>query len=149
MTAEKFWTWWLKVTMIMVMAGGFLLVALYNLGISDFLDRKIDRVFFEGENPADAVNRLRIWMISVAGAVMAGWGLMMLYIVNHPFRRKEKWAWRSIFYPILIWYLIDNTISAWYGVGINVIINTVLFLQVIAPLLFLRNQFFVRLNTVS
>lgn len=142
MTADKFWSGWLKVTMIMIITGGLLLVVLYNLGLTSFIDHKIDKAFFEGHDPGVAVNNLRIWMISVAGSVMVGWGSIMLYIVSNPFKRREKWAWRSIFYPIMIWFVIDTTISITHGVGINVLINTILFLQIIAPLLFLRNQFF-------
>jgi hypothetical protein len=146
MTAEKFWSGWLKVTMIMIIFAGLFLIALYHLGLTGFIDKKIDNTFFSGNDPGEAVHRLRIWMISVAGSVMIGWGMIMLYIVNQPFSRKEKWAWRSIFYSILTWYLIDSSISFSHGVGINIILNTIVFLQVVAPLLFLRNQFFPKLE---
>ncbi len=58
---------------------------------------------------------MRGWLIGVSGAVMAGWGSSMLYIVHHPFQKREKWSWRSIFYPLLLWYILDSTISAYYG----------------------------------
>ena len=142
MNAEKFWMGWLRITIYLVITAGFLMVILYHLGLTGYLDHKIDKAFFDGINPGPAVHFLRIWMISIAGAVMMGWGLAMLYIVNHPFQRGEKWAWKSIFYPMVTWYLIDTAVSLGFGVGINVVINTILFLQVIAPLLFLYSQFY-------
>jgi hypothetical protein len=92
---------------------------------------------------------MRGWLIGIMGAVMAGWGSSMLYIVYHPFRRREKWAWRSIFYPVLIWFLLDSTVSACYDATFNVVINTVLFLQVLAPLLFLRKLFLRKVKPAS
>jgi len=149
MTADKFWSGWLKITMTMVVLMGILLVLLYNFGAAGFLHIKIDKVFFDGHSPGEAVENLKIWMVSVTGSVIAAWGLSMLYLVNHSLKRREKWAWRSIFYPVLVWYLLDTMVSAYHGVGFNVIINTILFLQVIAPLLFLRNQFFGKLKSTT
>lgn len=128
--------------MILVILAGILLVILYNLGMADFMDRKIDRVFSPGESAGVDAESMRIWLVSIIGSVMAAWGLSMLYLVNHAFTRREKWAWRSIFYPLLLWYLLDSIISARYGAGFNIVLNTIFFLQLIAPLLFLRNQFF-------
>lgn len=142
MTADKFWLGWLKITMWMVVIAGVLLALFSDYLFSDFLDRKINRIFFSGSSPANQVELLKKWMLGISGAVMVGWGLSMLYVVNHPFKNREQWAWRSIFYPVLAWYLIDSGISAYFGVGFNVMVNSILFLQIIAPLLFLRSQFF-------
>ena len=149
MNAEKFWSGWLKVTMIMIIVAGGFLAIFSQVAYSAFLNEKLDAIFFGGDNPGDQVLMLKNWLTGIAGAVMLGWGFSMLYVVNHPFRNRQPWAWRSIFYPVLCWYLIDSGISAYYGVLLNVIINTILFLQIIAPLLFLRSNFFELNKTVS
>ena len=142
MTADKFWLGWLKITMGLIVIAGIILALFSDYLFSDFLNTKINRIFFSGVPPLFQVDMLKKWMLGVSGAVMIGWGLSMLYVVNNPFKRREQWAWRSIFYPVLAWYLIDSSISTYFGVGFNVMINSILFLQIVAPLLFLRSQFF-------
>ena len=142
MNAEKFWLGWLKTTMIiLIVIGGFL--TFFSSWINSvFLDVRIDAVFLNELMPGENLGSLKNWYTSILGAVMLGWGFSMLYIIDNPLRQREKWAWRSIFYPVLFWYLLDSGVSAYHGAIFNVIINTVLFLQVMAPLLFLRNILF-------
>ena len=142
MNAEKFWSGWLKVTMILIVIAGAFLTIFSQFANTFFLNAKIDEVFFSGVLPGEQIELLKNWYTGVVGAVMLGWGFSMLYVVNHPFMQKEQWAWRSIFYPVLVWYILDSGISAYFGVIFNVVINTILFLQIVAPLLFLRNLFF-------
>lgn len=142
MTAEKFWDGWLKVTMVLVILAGLSLIILSATGGTEFMDKEIYRIFLDVHKPGAGVQRMTNWMSSVTGAVMAGWGMSMLFLVGHAFKRREKWAWRSMFYPVLLWYLTDSLASAWFDAYFNVMANTVLFLQIIAPLLFLRQQFF-------
>lgn len=142
MNADKFWLGWLKITMWLVVIGGVFLALFSDYFFSNFLDTKINRIFFSGISPEHQVEQLKKWMFGISGAVMVGWGLSMLYVVSHPFKQKEQWAWRCIFYPVLAWYLLDSSISAYFGVGFNILINSILFLQIVAPLLFLRSQFF-------
>ena len=149
MNAEKFWSGWLQITMWLVVIAGILLAFFSDYLFSDFLDSKINRIFFSGLSPEYPVEQLKKWMLGISGAVMVGWGLSMLYVVSHPFKRKEQWAWRCIFYPVLVWYLLDSSISAYFGVGFNILINSILFLQIVAPLLFLRSQFFRQLKLQS
>lgn len=149
MSAEKFWSEWLKITMLIVITAGLLLALISNLIQIQFINKMIDDVFFLGIQPEEHVNMLKNWLFGVSGAVMAGWGCSMYYIVNHAFRHRERWAWRCIFYPVIIWYILDSSISFYYGVTFNVIINSILMLQIMAPLLFLRNQFFEKLAPAS
>lgn len=142
MTAEKFWIGWLKITLFIIIIVGIFLVILGNTGYADVLNKKLNHTFYSGNIPEKSVLLMRGWLIGVSGAIMTGWGTTMLYIVYHAFLKKEKWSWRSIFYPLIIWYLLDSAVSAYYNAMFNVVINTVLFLQVMAPLLFLRNLFF-------
>jgi hypothetical protein len=149
MTAEKFWMGWLKITMFIIIAAGILLIILGNTSNTDFLSEQINSVFFSGRIPEESALLMKGWLIGLMGAVMAGWGSTMLYIAYIPFRKGEKWAWRSIFYPVLIWYILDSSVSLYYEATFNVIINTVMFLQIVAPLLFLRNLFFQKLKAKS
>jgi len=148
MNAEKFWLGWLKITMIIVIIGGAFLAVIPQFFNIPFLDAQLHNGFFFGGIP-EGVPAFTRWITGVTGAVMLSWGFSMLYVVNHPFRQHEKWAWRSVFYPVLTWYIIDSVVSAHFGVGFNVVVNSILFLQIMAPLLFLRNYFFEQVRVVS
>jgi hypothetical protein len=149
MSADKFWSEWLKITMLIVIATGVLLIITGSFVPIKFLDQLIDDVFSGGVQPPEHINMLKNWLFSVNGAVMTGWGCSMLYIVNNSFRQRERWAWRCIFYPVLIWFLLDTSVSLYYGVTFNVILNCILLLQIMAPLLYLRNQFFNKLAAAT
>ncbi len=146
MSAEKFWSEWLKITMLIVLIAGILLTLMSNIIPVNFIDKLINKNFFHGVPPDASVIMLKNWFLGVSGAVMAGWGSSMLFVVSYPFRHKEKWAWQCIFYPVILWYVLDTSISLYFGVIFNVIINSILFLQIIAPLMFLRNSFFEKLS---
>ena len=148
MNAEKFWLGWLKTTMIILIVLGGVLTFFSHWINTTLLDARIDAVFLN-ELPGENLGPLKNWYASILGAIMLGWGFSMFYIIDKPLRQREKWAWRSIFYPVLFWYLLDSGVSAYYGVIFNVIVNTVLFLQVMAPLLFLRNILFEPVNTAA
>jgi hypothetical protein len=149
MSAEKFWSGWLKITMLIVILAGIFLALLANIIPWKFMDEQINGVFFSGTAPDNSVEMFKRWLIGISGAVMAGWGCSMLYVVNHPFRRKEQWAWRCIFYPVIIWFAIDTSVSIYFGAHFNVVINSILLLQIMAPLLFLKNQFFSKIETTT
>ena len=149
MTAIKFWMGWLKISMLLVILGGVILALSSVMGGLPVMDKMIDSVFFMGKIPGEAAVSMRNWMAGVTGAVMVGWGCSMFYVVNHALKKREQWAWRCIFYPVLAWFIIDSLISAYFHVGFNVLLNTVLFLQLVAPLLFIRNHFFHQLNPGS
>lgn len=149
MTSEKFWLGWLKISMILITFAGVVLILINYLGLAAFINKELDKIFFIEKLQNHEAGNWRDWVITISGTVMTGWGLFMLYVVNFPFRKAEKWAWNSIFYPLLIWFLIDTSLSAYYGVGLNILINVVFFLQVTAPLLFFRPQFYNQLSPVS
>jgi hypothetical protein len=147
MSAEKFWSGWLQITMWIVIVAGIFLAILANIFPWKYIDQQINRIFFSSQSPGESVEMMKHWLIGLSGAVMAGWGFSMLYVVKHPFRRKERWAWCCIFYPVIIWYVIDTSVSTYFGAHFNVLINSILLLQIIAPLLFLKNQFFTKMST--
>ena len=144
MNAQKFWIGWLKVIALVVSVGGVLFAFHEQLKFLGFLDSWIDNVFYNGNAPASQVQSMRSWMIAVLGAVMASWGIFLYFLVRYPLSRKEEWAWYGIFISCLVWYVIDTGFSARFGAWFNVILNSILFLQFLAPLLFLLRNFRVK-----
>ena len=77
----------------------------------------------------------------IIGAVMAGWMMVIVLLARGPFRAGERFAWNSIAWPLLGWYLIDTAFSIAHGVWGNVLLNTGIALMFGVPLLASRRHF--------
>jgi hypothetical protein len=63
------------------------------------------------------------WLMGVLGATMAGWLVMMGWLVAGPFRRGERWAWTAITLGMIVWFVLDTGTSLAHGVVFNAISN--------------------------
>lgn len=77
----------------------------------------------------------------IIGAVMAGWMMVIMALARGPFRAGERFAWNSIAWPLLGWYVIDTTFSIAHGAWGNVLLNTGTALMFGVPLLASRRHF--------
>lgn len=139
-SAEKFWFGWLKFAAIVCIFTGFFIALLNRTPVFNFMNRFITKTFYSGPELAVEIASLQSWLLGIIGAAMAGWGIAMVYLIHYPLQRKELWAWNAIVIPVLVWFLIDTTISACYEAYFNIIVNCILVLQFAAPLLFIRNS---------
>lgn len=149
MDAQKFWLGWLKVTVAIIIAAGVFFTVFSQTTFVSSLNNQINKVFFNDSSPSAPAYMMQSWLIGVMGSVMAGWGCAMFYLIVYPLKRKEVWAWRCIFYSVMLWFILDSAVSSYHGAVFNVVINCVLFLQIMAPLLFLRNSFFQKIEPVQ
>lgn len=90
--------------------------------------------------PAEIQGYLR-FANGIIGAVMAGWMLVIIMLARGPFRAGERFAWNSIAWPLLGWYVIDTTFSIAHGAWGNVLLNTGTALMFGVPLLASRRHF--------
>ncbi|MGQ9655787.1 MAG: hypothetical protein ACUVXD_17135 [Thermodesulfobacteriota bacterium] len=106
-----------------------------------FFHRQIDPAFW-GVSPVDvAARQFQQWIYGAWGATIAGWGIVLIYIVRYPFRKKESWAWKGLVYALLVWYVLDTSLSVLYRVYFNVALNTGLLVLAAVPLVFTRKEF--------
>ncbi len=72
--------------------------------------------------------------VAVMGAVSLGWGFTVLFLLPaiHPAGAP---AWRGLTGAILIWYVIDSSLSAATGFALNVVPNTGLLIAYLIPVL--------------
>jgi hypothetical protein len=59
-------------------------------------NRQIDPVFWSTQNITEEANNFQRWAYGVWGATIAGWGVMLAYIANFPFRKRETWSWKCL-----------------------------------------------------
>ncbi|RMD97916.1 MAG: hypothetical protein D6814_08585 [Calditrichaeota bacterium] len=140
MASFQFWRKWLFVVAIALMFMGLAMVGLSLLpGIlpgDPFI-----AAFWRGQAPPFEAARLYHWLIGVWGATIAGWGLVLAFLVQVPVRRKEKWAWQCLLSAVLVWYPLDTFLSLHFGVVANAILNTVILGLILSPLALTRRAF--------
>lgn len=75
------------------------------------------------------------------GGTMAGSYLMQAAIVAIPLRRGERWAWWAVAGAVLLWFIVDSSVSAMHGAWFNVVrINLVALTVTFAGLLGTRSM---------
>ncbi len=136
-----FWQKWLFVVSVFISIFGVLMAFLNGTPIFELFNRQIDPAFW-GTNPVEANARaFQQWVYGVWGATIAGWGIFFAFIAHYPFRHKEKWAWNCLAAGLMVWFVLDTSLSIYYRVYFNAVFNTLLLILVALPLLGTRNGF--------
>jgi len=141
MGSFNFWYRWLFVIGIIIVAFGVFMAVFNQSPFFRLFNDQIDPVFWEDAAIPDASTEFQGWVYGVLGATMAGWGLMLIFIIQYPFRHCEKWAWTAIASSLGFWYLLDTALSLYFGVYFNAVFNTLLLLVLTPPLIATRKEF--------
>ena len=132
------WHRWLFIVSILLILFGVFMAIFNATPLFDLFNTQINPVFW-GESPAPAsTTAFQTWIYGVLGATVAGWGICMAFMIYYPYGRKERWAWWALTAGIIVWYMIDTSISLAYGVVFNAGFNTLLLLLAGIPLLATR-----------
>lgn len=131
----------LKAVTILSALGGLLIVFLANTPLFDFFNTNIDPVFLKGAEAPEFFNNFKGWIYGVLGSTMFMMGMLSFFIVNYAFPQKQRWAWTALTVAISLWFVVDSTVSALFGVYFNVIFNMVFFALYIIPLGLIKKYF--------
>jgi len=71
---------------------------------------------------------------AVLGAVMIGWSIPLLYLINGPFRRRERAAWHAVALSLIAWFVPDTATSLAGGYAGNAILNVGFLILFAVPL---------------
>ncbi|MFZ5641998.1 MAG: hypothetical protein ACOY46_00240 [Bacillota bacterium] len=140
----QFWQRWLFIFSLLFTIFG-LSLALFNQTVYfDFLfNSRINPLFWDTAKLSGQTAIFQQWIYGVLGATCAGWGIFLAFIINSPFKRRELWAWNCIAAGLTLWFVVDSSISFYFNVFYNVLVNLLLYSLVIIPLLLVR-KFFIR-----
>jgi len=137
-----FWHKWLLVVGLYLTIFGIILALIpHSFLMNLFINNHVDQIFWADGILPDAANSFQGWVYGVLGATVAGWGVMMSLIIYFPFKRGERWSWYCLVLCFGLWYVIDTSLSLYYGVPFNALFNTTLLLLVAIPLGFTHRYF--------
>ena len=80
--------------------------------------------------------------MGLLGGTMAGSYLLQAFIAAIPFARREPWAWWASLGGVLLWFLVDSSLSVAHGAAFNVwMINLMPLVVFVVPLAATRSAF--------
>lgn len=129
----QFWRSWLVIWCWAVVAFGVLLA----LGAIEATKAPVETLYSlfnpAASVPFDATLRFSIGLM---GAVSIGWGLTLLTTVRAALAlgREGRAVWSGIVTSVLVWYVIDSSLSVATGFALNAASNTVLLVGLLLPL---------------
>lgn len=137
-----FWQKWLTYANIMTIGVGILAAFAGNSFVFELHNDYTKEVFFNSTDFNPDVLKLKNWLFGIIGGTIVGFHILMIMISENAFKKKELWAYKSMWFGLLSWFCIDSGISIYYGAIHNVvIINLVALILIGLPLIMTRNEF--------
>ncbi len=136
-----FWQRWLLIVGIVIAIFGTLMALLSGTPVFELFNQQIDPAFWGANAAGESAELFQRWAYGVWGATIAGWGVFVTFIAHYPFQEKEKWAWNCLVVGILVWFVLDTSLSLYYRVYFNAVFNTALLILAMLPLVFTRKHF--------
>jgi hypothetical protein len=141
MGSFELWRRWLLVVVTLLLLGGLAMVALpWVMSPEAVSQDPVVRPFFGGAPLSAEARGFHRWAFGVWGSTLAGWGACLVFLVRHPLRRRERWAWSAVMTGLLIWFPLDTFVSFHLRVHFNVGLNVVVLLLALIPLLLMRRH---------
>ncbi len=142
MNSFNFWQKWLLITSIFLITFGFGLAFFNHTGFfNQIFNDQINPAFWGHTQIDGTITHFQGWIYGVLGATVAGWGVMMLFLILYPFKARERWAWSAAAFNIGLWFVVDTAVSLAYGVLYNAAFNILLLIVFTLPLIFTRKYF--------
>ena len=144
MKSSSFWQRWLFVFSVIIIIFGLFMAFFNHTVLFLIFTNQINPSFWGLNPPPTRIVPFQGWIYGILGATMAGWGVILAFVIHHPFRKKERWAWNALMLAFSLWYLTDTAISLSFGVIFNAIFNTLIFIAAVLPLFLTRKEFFTK-----
>jgi hypothetical protein len=141
MSTFLFWQRWLVAVGMLISLFGMAMALLSATPLFDVFNRQIDPAFWGTGAAGEPAARFQQWVYGVWGATIAGWGIFVTCIARHPFRKRERWAWNCVVSGLVLWFVLDTSLSCLYKVYFNAAFNTALFVLAMLPVMFTRREF--------
>lgn len=126
---------WLLIVATLHVIGGVALAFEMPEFIWQAYQQDLYRVFSINNNPPENVKNLVNMIIRLFGPTVASWGLLMIYLLRRIFLQRDEVALLFLISALLIWFLLDTSISLSFGVMSHFWINGLAFVVILLPLL--------------
>jgi hypothetical protein len=138
-----FWQKWLFYTSLLFALFGLVLAFFGNNPLFEPYHSMLASIFFQQESLPENTRLLYTFVMGPMGATIAVTYILLAYIAQYPFRRREKWARNAIIVGFSVWFITDAIVSIYYGVYFQVLVLHLLISlpQKALPLVFTWKEF--------
>jgi len=141
-THFNFWQKWLTYANAMTVGVGLFVAFAGNSFFFNIHNEFTLEVFFKGIPLTPEILAFKNWLFGIIGGTIVGFHILMIMISENAFKKKEPWAYKALWYGLISWFLIDSSISIFYGAIYNVVlINLAALILIGLPLTMTRNEF--------
>lgn len=131
---SRIWSNWLVVWCWAMVAFGAVLVTAAIPALDGGV-RSLLVAFSSGSTRADSLDAPAMrFAVGLMGALTLGWGLTILAAVRSAEPLGPRF-WRALTLAMLVWFVLDSTISISTGFWINAVSNTVFLIGFLAPVI--------------
>ncbi len=95
----------------------------------------LDLIFWPVDGQPAALSREAVLGIALCGAIMIGWGSLMLGLASDRKLSAEPRVWQLMTYAMIIWFVVDSAASWQTGAGVNVFSNAVFLISFLIPVI--------------
>ena len=139
----SFWQKWLTYSNIFAVVIGLVVAFAGNSLILKIHNNFTSQIYFEGGTIHGDMLLMKNWLFGVIGGTIVGFHLLMIMISENAFKEEEKWAYHALWIGMISWFLIDSSLSFYFGAWYNVLlINLPAFVMITLPLIMTRKVFF-------
>jgi hypothetical protein len=111
-----FWQQWLFYSSLLFALFGLVLAFYGNNPLFEPYHRMLASIFFQQESLPENTRLLYTFVMGPMGATIAVTYILLAYLAQYPFRRREKWARNAIVVGFSVWFITDAIVSINYGV---------------------------------
>ena len=137
-----FWQRWLFYSSLLFALFGVVFALYGNNAFFMPYNKALAHVFWDSKNIPVEVEPFRVFIWGPLGGTIACCYILLAFIVQYPFRKKELWARNAILASFMVWIVLDSTVCIYSGVYFQVyIINAFSFLIKALPIIFTWKEF--------
>lgn len=141
MGGYELWRRWLLVVVALLLLVGLAMIVMPWIMSPGALSKDpLLRPFFGGAALSTEVRDFHRFIFGVWGSTLVGWAVVLVFLVRHPLRARERWAWNASMAGLLLWFPIDTYVSFHFRVMFNVWVDVALLVLLLVPLLAMRRH---------
>jgi len=138
----NFWQKWFTYANLLAIGVGLITAFAGNSFVMEIHNDYTKEIFFHSNSFNPEVLNLKNWLFGIIGGTIVGFHILMMMISENAIKEKKKWSYRASWYGLLSWFIIDSSISVYYGALHNLIlINIVALVLIGLPLIMIRKEF--------
>ena len=131
---------WLKLVAIFHVLGGIALATDFPSVVWEVYRQELFSIFNMTTNSNAEFQSLLTMIVRLFGATVASWGAIM-WIVIQAIEDHGVTKYRlPLVFALLIWFVIDCTISVSHGVYIHLLVNITALMSILVPLVLLKSE---------